>query len=79
VLLATTGTSGLVLGTYAFADNMGSPLLLLVMAFALAPVVYSSTLGLRLQGLATPEFATEKLAGEAAELVKGGKVSPMSR
>lgn len=59
------------LGTYVFADNMSSPLLLLVMAFALTPVINVAVQGLQAQGLASSEFVTEKLPMEAQELGKG--------
>lgn len=71
MLLACGGTAALLLGTYAFADNMGSPWLLLVMAFALTPALIASGQGFQAQGLEVVEFATKKLPQEAEELRQG--------
>jgi peptidoglycan/LPS O-acetylase OafA/YrhL len=79
VLLGSFGTACLVLCTYAFAENMGSPWLLLVMTLALAPVFPPAVKGLQAQGVATSEFVNEKLPKDARELLEGTLLSCTAR
>lgn len=74
-MLTAAATTALVLLTYALADNMGNPGLLLIVAFATAPTAYASWKGLRAQGLLESDALLATVTGDAKDMSTGASAT----